>query len=107
MRRLVEPKQYLSIRYTERLAQIGIEPSVGTVGDSYDNALAETVIGLYKTELVRRRGPWRHVDAVELATLRWVDWFNNRRLLEPIGNVPPIEYEAAYYRRQETQAMVA
>jgi putative transposase len=99
--------QYLSIRYTERLAQIGIEPSVGSVGDSYDNALAETVIGLYKTELIRRRGPWRHIDAVELATLEWVDWFNNRRLLEPLGNAPPIEYEAAYYRRQESPAMGA
>ena len=99
--------QYLSIRYTERLAEAGIEPSVGSVGDSYDNALAETVIGLYKTEVIRRRGPWRNLEAVEFATLEWVDWFNNRRLLESIGNVPPVEFEDAYYRSQETQAMVA
>jgi transposase InsO family protein len=99
--------QYLSIRYTERLAEAGIERSVGTVGDSYDNALAETVIGLYKTEVIRRRGPWRHIDAVEFAPLSWVDWFNNRRLLEPLGYVPPAEFEAAYYRRQSTPAMVA
>ena len=85
--------QYLSIRYTERLAAAGIERSVGSVGDSYDNALAETVIGLYKTEVIRRRGPWRHIDAVEFATLSWVDWFNNRRLLEPLGYVPPAEFE--------------
>jgi len=89
--------QYLSIRYTERLAEVGVQPSVGTVGDSYDNALAETIIGLYKTELIHQRGPWRHADAVEYATLEWVDWFNNRRLLEPIGNVPPAELEASYY----------
>jgi transposase InsO family protein len=84
--------QYLSIRYTERLADAGIEPSVGTVGDSYDNALAESVIGLYKTEVIRRQGPWRHVESVEFATLAWVDWFNTRRLLEPIGYVPPSEF---------------
>jgi putative transposase len=99
--------QYVSIRYTERLAEAGIEPSVGSVGDSYDNALAESIIGLYKTEVIRRRGPWRHGEAVEFATLEWVDWFNNRRLLEPIGNVPPAEYEEVYYRAQETPAMVA
>jgi len=99
--------QYLSIRYTERLAEAGIERSVGTVGDSYDNALAETIIGLYKTEVIRRRGPWRHIDAVEFATLSWVDWFNNRRLLEPLGYLPPAEFEAAYYRSQSTPAMVA
>jgi transposase InsO family protein len=99
--------QYLSIRYTERLAVAGIAPSVGSVGDSYDHALAETVIGLYKTEVINRRGPWRHVEAVEYATLAWVDWFNNRRLLEPIGYVPPVEHEAAYYRGQETPAMGA
>ena len=81
--------QYLSIRYTERLAEAGIERSVGSVGDSYDNALAESVIGLFKTEVIRRRGPWRSIDDVEFATLEWVDWFNNRRLLEPIGYVPP------------------
>ncbi len=99
--------QYLSIRYTERLAEAGIEPSVGSVGDSYDNALAETVIGLYKTEVIRRRGPWRNLDTVEFATLEWVDWFNNRRLLEPIGNIPPVELEQAYYHNQESKAMVA
>jgi putative transposase len=89
--------QYVSIKYTERLAESGIEPSVGSVGDSYDNALAETVIGLFKTEVIRRRGPWRSIDAVEFATLEWVDWFNHRRLLEPIGHVPPAEAEARYY----------
>jgi len=99
--------QYLSIRYTERLAQAGIESSVGSRGDSYDNALAETINGLYKTEVIHRRGPWRNRDAVEYATLEWVDWFNNRRLLEPIGNIPPAEFEAAYYRQQEESAMVA
>jgi transposase InsO family protein len=99
--------QYLSIRYTERLREAGIEPSVGSVGDSYDNALAESVIGLFKAEVIRRRGPWHHLEAVEFATLEWVDWFNNRRLLEPIGYVPPVEFERAYYRGQEGQAMVA
>jgi transposase InsO family protein len=88
--------QYLSMRYTDRLADAGIAPSVGSRGDSYDNALAESVIGLFKTELIQRKGPWRHVDAVEFATLEWVDWFNTRRLLEPIGYVPPAEYEARY-----------
>jgi putative transposase len=91
--------QYLSMRYTERLADAGIEPSVGSRGDSYDNALAESVIGLFKTEVIRRRGPWRSLDAVEFATLEWVDWFNHRRLLEPIGYVPPAEYEARYYEQ--------
>ena len=99
--------QYLSIRYTERLAEAGVESSVGSVGDSYDNALAETINGLYKTEVIRRRGPWRHIDDVEYATLEWVDWFNNRRLLEPIGNVPPAEFEQAYYHQLEGSAMVA
>jgi putative transposase len=89
--------QYLAIRYTERLAEAGAVTSVGSRGDSYDNALAETIIGLYKTELIRRRGPWRGIDDVEYATLEWVDWFNHRRLLEPIGHVPPAEFEAAYY----------
>jgi putative transposase len=98
--------QYTSIRYTERLAAAGLERSVGSVGDSYDNALAETINGLYKTEVIRRRGPWRNVDDVEYATLEWVDWFNNRRLLEPIGYVPPAEFEAAYYQLQ-SQAMAA
>jgi transposase InsO family protein len=99
--------QYLSIRYTERLAEAGIERSVGSVGDSYDNALAETVIGLFKTEVIRRRGPWRNIDAVEYATLEWVDWFNRRRLLGPLGYVPPAEFEEAYHRSRETPAMVA
>jgi transposase InsO family protein len=99
--------QYLSIRYTGRLAEAGIESSVGSRGDSYDNALAETIIGLYKTELIRHRGPWRHIEAVEYATLEWVDWFNHRRLLEPIGNVPPAELELAYHRQREESAKVA
>jgi putative transposase len=99
--------QYVSIRYTERLTEAGIEPSVGSVGDSYDNALAETVNGLFKTEVIRRRGPWRSLEAVEFATLEWVDWFNNRRRLEPIGNIPPAEAEARYYAQLEEQAMAA
>ena len=99
--------QYVSIKYTERLAEAGIEPSVGSVGDSYDNALAETINGLYKAEVIHRRGPWRSFEAVEYATLEWVDWFNNRRLLEPIGDVPPVEYEQMYYRGTETPVMGA
>jgi putative transposase len=99
--------QYLSIKYTERLAEAGIEPSVGSVGDSYDNALAETINGLFKAEVIHRRGPWRSFDAVEYATLEWVDWFNNRRLLEPIGSIPPAEAEANYYATLETEAMAA
>ena len=99
--------QYTSIRYTERLAAAGVERSVGSVGDSYDNALAETINGLYKTEVIWRRGPWRTIDVVEYATLVWVDWFNNRRLLEPLGYVPPAEFEEAYYRGQQSQAMAA
>lgn len=99
--------QYLSIRYTERLKEAGVEPSVGSVGDSYDNALAESVIGLYKTEVTRRRGPWRKLDDVEYATLEWVDWFNNRRLLEPIGDIPPAEFELMYYRQQDESAVAA
>jgi transposase InsO family protein len=99
--------QYVSIVYTERLAEAGLEPSVGSVGDSYDNALAETINGLYKAEVIHRRGPWRSMEAVEYATLKWVDWFNNRRLLEPIGNIPPAEAEAAYYAQIEEFAMVA
>ena len=99
--------QYVSIKYTERLAEAGIEPSVGSVGDSYDNALAETINGLYKAEVIHRRGPWRGFEAVESATLEWVDWFNNRRLLEPIGNVPPAEAEARYYAQSDELAMVA
>jgi len=98
--------QYLCIRYTERLAEAGIEPSVGSVGDSYDNALAETIIGLYKTEVIHQLGPWSNVDHVEFETLDWVDWFNNRRLLEPIGNIPPAEFEVLYYQSQEAPVMV-
>ena len=101
--------QYVSIRYTERLAEAGIEPSVGSVGDSYDNALAETINGLYKAEVIHRRGPWRSFEAVKFATLNWVDWFNNRRLLEPIGNIPPAEAEAEerYYATLEEPVMAA
>ena len=106
--------QYLSLRYTERLAQAGIAPSVGSVGDSYDNsprssrgqALAESIIGLYKTELIARRGPWRTCEAVELATLDWVHWYNHRRLFEPLGHVPPAAFEAHYYQLHES-AMAA
>lgn len=107
MRRPVESGQYLSIRYTDRLQEAGIAPSVGSVGDSYDNALAETIIGLFKTEVIRRKGPWKGLEDVEFATLRWVDWFNHRRLLEPIGYIPPVEFEENYYRHQEALAMVA
>jgi putative transposase len=99
--------QYVSIRYTERLAEAGIEPSVGSVGDSYDNALAETINGLYKAEVIHRRGPWRSFEAVEFATLQWVDWFNNRRLLEPIGNVPPAEAEALFYAKEKEVLLAA
>jgi putative transposase len=99
--------QYLSIRYTERLAEAGIESSVGSVGDSYDNALAETINGLFKAEVIWPRGPWKNLDAVEYATLEWVDWFNNRRLLEPIGDIPPAEFEQAYYDQLEGQAVAA
>ena len=99
--------QYISIRYTERLAEAGLEPSVGSVGDSYDNALAETINGLFKAEVIHRRGPWRNLEAVEFATLEWVDWFNHRRLLEPIGNIPPAEAEAAYYVQLEALLIAA
>jgi putative transposase len=99
--------QYVSIKYTERLAEAGIEPSVGSVGDSYDNALAETINGLYKAELIHRRGPWRSFEAVEFATLEWVDWFHHRRLLEPIGNIPPAEAEDRYYAMLEQTPMAA
>jgi putative transposase len=98
--------QYLSIRYTERLAEAGAVTSVGSRGDSFDNALAETIIGLYKAELIRRRGPWKGLDQVEYATLEWVDWFNHRRLLEPIGHVPPAEFEAAYDQREDPSRTV-
>ena len=96
--------QYLSMRYTERLADADIAPSVGSRGDSYDNAMAESIIGLFKTEVIHLKGPWRHLEAVEFATLAWVDWFNTRRLLEPIGYVPPAEYEAAYYAALDAEA---
>lgn len=99
-----EPAQYLAIRYTEQLAAAGIEPSFGSVGDSYDNALAESVNGLYKTEVIRRWGPWRSLEDVEYATLDWVTWFNTRRLLEPLGYIPPAEAEAAYYQRLAASA---
>jgi transposase InsO family protein len=99
--------QYLSIRYSERLKDAGVDASVGSTGDSYDNAMAETIIGLFKTEVIHARGPWRSLDAVEYATLEWVDWFNNRRLLEPIGYVPPAEFEAEYYRQQSGLAIAA
>ena len=99
--------QYVSIRHAERLAAAGIEPPVGSVGDSHDNALAETVIGPFKTEAIRRRGPWRNVGAVEFATLDWVGWFNDRRLLEPIGNVPPAEAEQRHYAELVVTPMAA
>jgi len=97
--------QYVSIRYTERLAEAGIERSVGTIGDAYDNALAETIIGLFKTEVIECRGPWRSFDPVEYATLEWVDWFNRRRLLEPLGYLPPFEFEQMYYRNEHPVAV--
>uniref|UniRef100_A0A0S4VC73 Transposase n=7 Tax=Ralstonia solanacearum species complex TaxID=3116862 RepID=A0A0S4VC73_RALSL len=99
--------QYLSIRYTERLAEAGIEPSVGSRGDSYDNALAETINGLYKAELIHRRAPWKSRESVELATLQWVHWFNHIRLLEPIGYIPPAEAEANYWRQLASETIAA
>ena len=99
--------QYVSIKDTERLAEAGIEPSVGSVGDSYDNALAETINGLYKAEVIHRRGPWRNFEAIEFATLEWVDWFNNRLLLEPIGFIPPAEAAERYFARQNDKPMAA
>jgi len=99
--------QYLSLKYTERLAEADIQPSLGSVGDSYDNALAETVIGLYKTEVIRRHGPWRSLEALELMTLEWVDWFNQRRLLEPLGHIPPAEAEADFFEWANQAAMAA
>lgn len=99
--------QNLSIHYTEKLAEAGIDSSVGSVGDSYDNALAETINGLFKTEVIRKRGPWKNIDEVEYATLEWVDWFNNRSILEPIGNIPPAEYELAYYQQLEESSRAA
>ena len=107
LRRPVESAQYLSIKYNERLAKAGLVPSVGSVGDSYDNALAETINGLYKAEVIHRRDPWRSMEAVEFATLEWVGWFNNRRLLSSIGNIPPAEAEVSYWACQEDQAIAA
>ena len=99
--------QYVSIRYTERLAEAGIDPSVGSKGDSYDNALAETINGLYKAELIQRRGPWKSMESVELATLEWVSWFNHQRLMEPLGYIPPAEAEANYDQQIKSQAAMA
>jgi len=99
--------QFTSIRYGERLAELGALPSIGSVGDSYDNALAETVNGLYKTEVIRRQGPWRHVDEVELATLNWVHWFNTTRLHSSLGDIPPAEFEQTHYRQQQTTGELA
>lgn len=107
MRRPVETAQYVSIRYTERLAKAGIKPSVGCVGDAYDNALAETINGLYKTEVIRRRSSWKTMDEVEIETLKWVNWFNHRRLLEPNGHIPPAEAEETFYANLNTLDMVA
>lgn len=107
LQRPIETAQYVGIRYTERLAEAGLEPSVGSVGDSYDNALAESIIGLYKAEVIHRRTSWPRHDDVEWATLNWVDWFNHRRLLEPIGNIPPAEAEAAYYSQTNELAIAA
>ena len=99
--------QYLSIRYTERLCESGIEPSVGSRGDSYDNALAESVIGLYKTEVIRKDGPWKGVDDVDFATLDWVSWFNEQRLLGSIGDIPPAEFGQMYYQQQQSRLVEA
>lgn len=106
LRRPVEYAQYVSIRYTERLADAGIEPSVGRAGDAYDNAMAETINGLYKTEVINKRAPWKTKESVELATLEWVAWFNHQRLLEPIGNIPPAEAEANYYRQRTESDLI-
>lgn len=106
LRRPLEFTQYLSIRYTERLAEAGAVASVGSKGDSYDNALAETINGLYKTEVIRRKGLWRSIEDVEFATLGWVHWFNNERLLEPIGDIPPAEFEGLYWLEREANDRV-
>ncbi len=108
LQRPIESAQYVSIRYSERLAEAGIEPSVGSRGDSYDNALAETINGLYKTELIHRRAPWKTRESVELATLEWVAWYNHHRLMEPLGYIPPAEAEAEanYYRQLRNTADV-
>ena len=102
LQRPLEFTQYLSIRYTERLAENGVVNSVGSRGDSYDNALAESINGLYKTELVRNKGPWKGLDDLELGTLEWVDWFNNQRLYHDLGHIPPAEYEDLHYRQQHS-----
>lgn len=99
--------QYLAIRYSERLSEAGINPSAGSQGDAYDNSMAGSIIGLFKTKIIRRRGPWKNSDAVEFFVLEWVDWFNNRRLLEPIGNIPPVECEKEHYNAMEGQAASA
>ena len=104
LRRFVEPGQYTSIAFTERLAAVGVTPSIGTVGDAFDNALAESVIGLYKSELINPQRPWKNADHVEIATLRYVDWFNNNRLYEENGDIPPVELEQAYYRQYRPSA---
>lgn len=98
IRHNVHGRQYLSIRYTERLCEAGAQPSAGSVGDSYDHAQAKTIVRLFKPEMIRPRSPWRDADAVEAATLQWVDWFNHGCLLEPIGNIPPCQHEASYYQ---------
>lgn len=107
LQRPVEPSQYVSFALTERLAALGARPSVGSVGDAYDNALAESTIGLFKTELIRRRGHWRTLDDVEIATLEWVDWFNNRRLHSELGDIPPAEHEANHYRHNQALPTLA
>lgn len=107
LRRLVERGQYVSIPYSERLAEAGVEPSVGSKGDSCDSVLAETIIGLFKTEVIRPRGSWKNVDEVEYATLVWVDWFNHRWLLQPFGDIPPAELERSYYQHQRESAKAA
>jgi len=107
LQRPLESTQYVSIRYTERLAEAGIEPSVGSRGDSYDNALAETINGMYKAEVIHRRGPWKSREAVEMATLEWVSWFNHQRLMEPLGYIPPAEAEVNYYRQIASQEAIA
>jgi transposase InsO family protein len=107
LRRPLESAQYVSIKYTDRLAEAGVEPSVGSIGDSYDNALAETINGLYKAEVIHRRGPWRSFEAVEFATLEWVDWFNNRRLLEAPSATSAAEAEQRYHAMLEQPAMTA
>ena len=106
-RRTVESKQYLSIRNTDRLAAAGGEQSVGNVGDPYDDALAESIIGLFRAEVIWRRGPWRGLEALDFATLEWVDWFSHRRLLEPIGNMPPAEAEARFQKHEEVTVRAA